>query len=82
MPSLSQMQSLSGAPGGATLLHELMSFLRRCLGQQAEVRRALYEGMPAVLAADPSAQVRRCVGRERRLVVLWNLRNIWGACAT
>ena len=56
--SLSQMSSLSGGPGGATLLHELMSFLRRCLSQQPEVRRALYEGMPAVLAADPSAQVR------------------------
>ncbi|GAB4818334.1 hypothetical protein N2152v2_005380 [Parachlorella kessleri] len=56
VPSMSQMSSLTGGPGGATLLHELMSFLRRCLSQQAEVRRALYEGMPAVLAADPSAQ--------------------------
>ncbi|KAL4443971.1 hypothetical protein ABPG75_011708 [Micractinium tetrahymenae] len=54
--SMSQLGSLTGRAGGATLLHEVMSFLRRCLTQQPEVRRAVYEGMPALLAADPSVQ--------------------------
>ncbi|KAL4531553.1 hypothetical protein Ndes2437A_g08876 [Nannochloris sp. 'desiccata'] len=54
-PALSQMDSLAGGPGGATLLHELMGFLRRCLAQQPEVRSVVYEGLPAVIAADPAA---------------------------
>lgn len=40
---------------GVTLLHELMGFLRRSLSQQPEVRRAVYNGLPALLQADPSA---------------------------
>ena len=57
--SMSQRPAMGGGPsGGATLLHELISFLRRCLGQQPEVRRAVYEGLPTVLAADPEIQVR------------------------
>lgn len=31
--SMSQLASLTGRAGGATLLHEVMSFLRRCLTQ-------------------------------------------------
>jgi hypothetical protein len=54
-PALSQMDSLAGGPGGATLLHELMGFLRRCLAQQPEVRSVVYDGLPAVIAADPAA---------------------------
>ncbi|EFN56539.1 hypothetical protein CHLNCDRAFT_144181 [Chlorella variabilis] len=62
---LSQLGSLSGGGGGgATLLHEAMSFLRRCLAQQPEVRRAVYDGMPALLAADPSVQAARGGGDE------------------
>ena len=53
---MSQIGSLSAGGGGATLLHELMGFLRRGLGQQPEVRRALYCGLPVLLAADPTAQ--------------------------
>lgn len=30
---MSQLGSLTGRAGGATLLHEVMSFLRRCLTQ-------------------------------------------------
>ncbi|KAL4855268.1 Fanconi anemia group I protein [Chlorella vulgaris] len=56
--SMSQLSSLTGGGkgGGATLLHEAMSFLRRCLSHQPEVRRAVYDGLPALLAADPSVQ--------------------------
>jgi Fanconi anemia group I protein len=54
-PALSQMESLAGGPGGATLLHELVGFLRRCLAQQPEVRSVVYDGLPAVIAADPAA---------------------------
>ncbi|KAK9804377.1 hypothetical protein WJX72_009956 [[Myrmecia] bisecta] len=54
--SLSQMAVLSHQTGGGlTLLHELTGFLRRCLGQQAAVRQALYQGIRAVVRADPSA---------------------------
>ena len=35
--SMSQLSALSGGGGGATLLHEVMSFLRRCLTQVGEV---------------------------------------------
>jgi hypothetical protein len=108
---MSQLASLSGGGGGGTLLHEAMSFLRRCLTQverggeggcvragrawqwpvqgdmreacavaartsalaalqnppraallcptqQPEVRCVVYDGLPALLAADPSVQVR------------------------
>jgi hypothetical protein len=50
--SLSQMQALSPA-AGANLLHELLGFLRKSLGQQAAVRAALYSGLRELLAADP-----------------------------
>jgi Fanconi anemia group I protein len=53
---MSQMDALAGGGGGGTLQHELISFLRRCLSQQPEVRRAVYEGLPALLAADPAAR--------------------------
>lgn len=95
---MTQLSSLTGGGSGATLLHEVMSFLRRCLTQvkrlrvqqtakawaegmparhhalrlrcplpsaalppppqQPEVRRAVYDGMPTLLAADPAVQVR------------------------
>jgi hypothetical protein len=51
--SLSQLQALSPA-AGANLLHELLGFLRKSLGQQAAVRAALYTGLGELLAADPS----------------------------
>jgi len=58
-PVMSQMNVISGGGGGpcvgATMLHELMGFLRRCLTQQPEVRRLVYESLPALLAADPAA---------------------------
>lgn len=54
-PVLSQMAAMGGGAGGATLLHELMGFLRRCLAQQPEVRATVYDGLPALLAADPAA---------------------------
>ena len=41
--SLSQCTSLSAAGSGASLLQELLGFLRRSLGQQAQVREALYQ---------------------------------------
>lgn len=41
--------------------------------QQPEVRRAIYDGMPALLAADPSVQV-RCRGRGERVQRLPGLR--------
>jgi len=44
--SASSTSSLSGS------LQELTGFLRRCLSQQAGVRAALYDGMPALVAAD------------------------------
>ena len=50
---LSQAASLAGGSGSA--LAELTSFLRRCLAQQPSVRAALYEGAPAVAAADAGA---------------------------
>jgi FANCI helical domain 2 len=44
---MSQAQSLSGC-GGVSLLHELLTVLRRALGQQAAVREALYTGLQEV----------------------------------
>ncbi len=37
---MSQLGSLTGRAGGATLLHEVMSFLRRCLTQVRAVVQA------------------------------------------
>lgn len=55
IPVLSQLEALTGGSGsGASLLHELMGFLRRCLAQQPEVRRAVYRDIPAVISADPA----------------------------
>ncbi|KAK9840796.1 hypothetical protein WJX81_005265 [Elliptochloris bilobata] len=54
--SLSQRPSLTAGGEGVTLLHELLGFLRRSLSQQAAVRRAVYQGLPALLAEDPVAQ--------------------------
>ena len=54
IPALSQMDALAGGPGGATLLHELMGFLRRCLAQQPEVRMVVYDSLPALVSADPA----------------------------
>ncbi|KAG2490245.1 hypothetical protein HYH03_011369 [Edaphochlamys debaryana] len=52
---LSQMEALaSGA--GVSLQHELQGFLRRALGQQAAVRAALYDGLSAILVADPASR--------------------------
>lgn len=50
--ALSQMDSFLG--GGANLMQEFLSFLRRCLGQESAVRRHLYQGLEAVLLADKS----------------------------
>lgn len=54
IPALSQMDALAGGSGGATLLHELMGFLRRCLAQQPEVRTVVYDSLPALVSADPA----------------------------
>lgn len=54
-PSLSQLGAFdSKRSGGVNLLQELMGFLRRCLTQQPEVRKVVYEGLPTVLKADPA----------------------------
>jgi len=50
---LSQAAAVTG--GGLTALQELSGFLRRALTQQATVRAALYDGAPAVAAADADA---------------------------
>ncbi|KAL3136619.1 hypothetical protein ABBQ38_005859 [Trebouxia sp. C0009 RCD-2024] len=52
----SQQPSLSAGGGGVTLLHELMGLMRRSLTQQAPIREALYQGVHAILGADPSLQ--------------------------
>ncbi|DBA84856.1 TPA: hypothetical protein ACH3X1_005879 [Trebouxia sp. C0004] len=52
----SQQPSMSAGSGGVTLLHELMGLMRRSLTQQAPIRAALYQGVHAILAADPSVQ--------------------------
>ena len=52
---LSQIAALTVPGGGVSALQELTGFLTRCLGQQAEVRAALYAGVPAVVAADAQA---------------------------
>lgn len=57
-PSMSQRVTLSSMDvPGPTLLHELLGTLRRCLRQSAEVRRAVYAGLPALVARDRPAQV-------------------------
>ena len=55
-PTASQIRAF-GAPdaAGATMLHELLSFLRRCLSQQPEIREIVYDGLPSLLQADPQA---------------------------
>lgn len=55
VPALSQLDGLAGGSCGATLLHELLGFLRRCLTQQVEVRRVVYQGLPSLLTVDPDA---------------------------
>lgn len=59
--SLSQLQALSPA-AGANLLHELLGFLRKSLGQQAAVRAALYAGIRDLLEADPGCCQVGCGG--------------------
>ena len=53
--SMSQRNTLGSEERGATLLHELVGFLRRSLSQQQEVRKAVYLGLPALLDRDPAA---------------------------
>lgn len=50
--TMSQLSALSGGGGGATLLHEVMSFLRRCLTQVGALL-ALVGGRDAGRAAGP-----------------------------
>ena len=52
---LSQMSAVASGPN-VSLLHELMGFLRKALGQQAAVREALYVGALQVLHADAGKQ--------------------------
>lgn len=55
---MSQRATLSSTDvPGATLLHELLGTLRRCLRKGADVRRAIYVGLPALVSQDKPAQV-------------------------
>lgn len=51
--------SMSQLPGimteASSLLNDFMGFLRRSVSQQAPVRKALYNGLSAIMAADETS---------------------------